>query len=352
MRKNIALLLVAVLMFGLSACGSSAPSETTALTAAEEGSTTGLRFENGTNKALCPVCNKTVEWMGLTQEYVNTIRVTDDNGELIDSAIMSGTVFASGHYYLAEDLEYYDSPVMGFFRGPGKGMTTCLHLNDHNITTPATTSIFGNSGVLNVMGNGVVTGYSPNETEGAAVRNGNRNANNGLNLYGGIYKKTDATSPNSPVVAFDGAGRTVSVYEGVVIDGGTGVAVYAHSAAAREKEGYLLLRGCTVYGDVKLAPLDTYATRADIIDCTIQGNVTIPKGHMLTVSGKVVIDKLALGDEVKLTAKDLTAESKITVEATGIFTGKLDTPEDYAAYFAPVDPTKKITVQDNALRCG
>lgn len=352
MKKWIALIVSAAILLCLTACGSSGePAGTTEQLPAEEGSSTGLQFEKGTNKALCPICEKKVEWMGLTQEYVDTIRVTDDNGELIDSAIMSGTVFESRHYYLAEDLTYNDSPVMGFFRGPGKGLTSCLHLNDHNITTPATTSIFGNSGVLNVMGNGIVTGYSPNLTEGAAVRNGNRNANNGLNLYGGTYKKTAETSADSPVVAFDGAGRCVSVYEGVVIDGGTGVAVFADSSAAREKEGFLLLQDCTVFGDVKLADLDVFATRAEIRNCKVKGTVTIPQGHLLTLFGKVEIDKLTLGEEVRLTAGELLDGSKITVDATGIFTGKLEAPDAYTGYFLPADPAKKITVQENALCC-
>ena len=351
MKRFLALLLAFVMLFALAACDGETESNTET-TQPAEGSGTGLQFEQGTNKALCPICNKTVEWMGLTQAYVDTILITDENGDTIDSAIMSGDVFASKHYYLEEDLVYYDSPVMGFFRGPGKGLTSCLHLNDHNITTPATTSIFGNSGVLNVMGNGVVTGYSPNQTEGAAVRCGNRNANNGLNLYGGIYKKTAQTSPDSPVVAFDGAGRAVSVFEGVVIDAGTGVAVFANSSESREKEGHLLLQGCTVYGDVNLAELEVYLTRAELKDCVIKGNVNVPAGHLVTVSGKLEIDKLLLGADVRMTATSLSAESKIGLEATGAFTGKLENPEAFLECFLPADANKKVTVQDGALSCG
>ena len=178
-----------------------------------------LKFEAGTTNAYCPACEKVVSWMGITQAYVDSLEVTPGK---TDSVFMSETTYATMHYYLAEDITNSDDPVMGFFRGPGAGKTACLHLNDHNLTTTKTTSIFGNSGVVNVMGNGVVTGYSPNDTEGAAVRNGNRNVKNGLNLYGGTYKKTANTAATSPVVCFDGAGRTVSIYDGVVIDGGTG----------------------------------------------------------------------------------------------------------------------------------
>ena len=350
MKKAAALILVLMMLVTLVACGGTSQ-DTPETTVEAEQSPTALKFEKGTNKALCPVCNKTVEWMGLTQAYVDTIQIKDEQGEIIDSAIMSGEVFASRHYYLEEDLIYRDSPVMGFFRGPGKGLTSCLHLNDHNITTTATTSVFGNSGILNVMGEGVVTGYSPNQTEGAAVRCGNRNANNGLNLYGGTYKKTETTSPDGPVVAFDGAGRAVSVYEGVVIDGGDGVAVFANSSASREKEGHLILQGCTVYGTVKLAEWDTYLTKADLIDCTIAGEVIVPAGHLANLSGKVQIEKLTLGEDVKLTATGLTDGSKIGLVADGIFTGKLESPETVATYFLPESP-KKITVQENALHCG
>jgi hypothetical protein len=240
---------------------------------------------------------------------------------------------------------------MGFFRGPGKGLTTCLDLNNHNITTPATTSIFGNSGVLNVFGDGIVTGYSPNEVEGAAVRCGNRNANNGLNLYGGTYKKTDQTAKSSPVVSFDGAGRCVSVYDGVVIDAGDGVAVFANSSASREKEGYLLLQGCVVTGDVVLAELDEYATKADIINATIHGTVTVPAGHSLMLSGKLEITNLSLGENVLANLVDLQQGTKIGLDAVGVFSLKHDQADSYAAYFLPADPTKKIKVTDSALVC-
>ena len=341
-KRIFALLLTLLAVAVLVACGNGKPAETQAPTTEEEGNT---RVEE------CPICKKTVSWMGLTQEYVDTIMITDEQGKTIDSAIMSGDVYETRHYYLAEDLTYNDSPVMGFFRGPGKGLTSCLDLNDHNITTPATTSIFGNSGVLNVFGEGVVTGYSPNNTEGAAVRCGNRNANNGLNLYGGTYKKTAQTAKTSPVVACDGAGRCVSVYDGVVIDGGDGVAVYAHSAEAREKEGYLLLQGCTVYGDVVLAKLDVYATRADIINTVINGTVTVPSGHNLALRGKVMIETLALDEGVLISLPDLAESSQIGLQAVGVFTKVTENADMYAGCFLPVDPDKKVNVVDKALHC-
>ena len=356
MKKLIGILLAAAMLLSLSACGSSNAGETTAnnnpdAVVENDSLTAPLQFASGSDEAYCPVCKKTVTWMALTQAYVDTIEVTNPDGSLIDSAIMSGKVFESGHYYLAEDLAYYDSPIMGFFRGPGNGQTTCLHLNDHNIDTPATTSIFGNSGVLNVMGNGVVTGYSPNHSEGAAVRHGNRNAKNAVNLYGGTYKKTELTGVNSPVVAFDGAGRMVSVFEGVVIDGGEGVAVFADSSAAREKEGYLTLKGCTVYGDVKLANYDTYATNVDITDASVSGKVIIPTGHTLKLSGKVEITKLSTGESVKVKLEALTAGTSIGIDAAGVFTAETEKAADYVAYFLPVDAAKKVVVKENALSC-
>jgi len=316
-----------------------------------ETKSTEQKTDEGTRQAYCEICKKDVSWMGLTQAYVDTIAVTDAQGETIDSAIMSGTVYETRHYYLAEDLVYNDSPVMGFFRGPGKGLTSCLDLNDHNITTPATTSIFGNSGVLNVMGNGVVTGYSPNDHEGAAVRCGNRNANNGLNLYGGIYKKTAETAKDSPVVAFDGAGRCVSVYDGVVIDAGDGVAVFADSSAAREKEGYLLLQGCKVTGDVVFAPFDGFLTNADFVNCTINGEVNVPAGHGLALNGKIVIGRLTLGENIRLQLGNLTEGTAIGLAASGAFTVKTDRAENFAHYFLPVDPDRKVMVQDGVLSC-
>ena len=91
-----------------------------------------LRFEAGTTNAYCPACEKTVSWMGITQEYVDSLEVVTD---VTDSVFMSGTTYETMHYYLAEDIINEDDPVMGFFRGPGAGLTACLHLNDHNLTT-------------------------------------------------------------------------------------------------------------------------------------------------------------------------------------------------------------------------
>lgn len=355
MKKFVGILLAVAMLLSLTACGGDA-GETTGTAAPDavqenDSLTAPLKFNEGSDKAYCPVCKKTVSWMGLTQAYVDTIEVTNPDGSIIDSAIMSGKVFESGHYYLAEDLAYYDSPIMGFFRGPGNGQTTCLHLNDHNIYTPSTTSVFGNSGVLNVMGNGIVTGYSPNHSEGAAVRNGNRNAKNAVNLYGGTYMKTESTGMDSPVVAFDGAGRMVSVFEGVVIDGGDGVAVFADSSAAREKEGFLTLKGCTVVGDVKLAKYDMYATNVDIADASISGTVTIPTGHTLRLSGKVEISKLSAGESVKIRLGELAEGTSVGIDAAGVFTDETEKAADYAAYFLPADPAKKVTVKDGTLSC-
>ena len=308
-----------------------------------------LQFEAGTTNAYCPACEKTVSWMGITQEYVDSLEVVTD---VTDSVFMSGTTYETMHYYLAEDITNEDDPVMGFFRGPGAGLTACLHLNDHNLTTTKTTSIFGNSGVVNVMGNGVVTGYSPNKTEGAAVRNGNRNAKNGLNLYGGTYKKTANTAATSPVVCFDGAGRTVSIYDGVVIDGGTGKAIFADSSSARQKEGFLKLYNCTINGDIVLADLDVYATNVEIVGATIDGTVTIPEGHNLSLAGKLAIDKLVLGEDVRIATKGITAGSTINIDADGIFTQATGSAAGYVDVFTPVDTHKKISVKDNALKCS
>ena len=83
MKKIICLILCAALMAACFAgCNTSETPETTTQAA-----------EDSTREALCPICDVTVTWMGLTQAYVDTIVVVDSKGELIDSAIMSGEVF-------------------------------------------------------------------------------------------------------------------------------------------------------------------------------------------------------------------------------------------------------------------
>ena len=137
-----------------------------------------------------------------------------------------------------------------------------------------------------------------------------------------------------------------------MIDGGDGVAVFADSSENRQREGSLLLQGCTVKGDVRLAPFSGFATYADVIDCTIDGEVTVPTGHELTLKGKVEIEKLTLGAEVKLTADALSEGTAVNVDASGVFTQTTDQAEAYLTYFTPADTSKTISVQDGALSCN
>ena len=153
------------------------------------------------------------------------------------------------------------------------------------------------------------------------------------------------------MVAFDGAGRCVSVYDGVVIDAVDGVAVFADSSASREKDGYLLLQGCTVNGDVVFAAFDAFATEADFVNCAVNGKVTVPEGHGLALEGKIVIETLSLGENVLLGIGNLQEGSTIGIDALGVFTVKTEKAAEAVTFFTPVDPARKVTLQDGALSC-
>ena len=68
MKKWISLLLCIAFLLCFAGCGAEdAPAVETTQSA-----------EDGIREQHCPICNKTVKWMGLTQAYVDTINVKNE----------------------------------------------------------------------------------------------------------------------------------------------------------------------------------------------------------------------------------------------------------------------------------
>lgn len=283
------------------------------------------------SQARCEVCNKTVTWTPVD----GSARVATVNG---------------GHYYLTDDVTFTDSSVTSFLSSPGTGgHKACFHLNGHNINATACKAIYINSGLLNVMGNGEVAGYCAKTDEGAAVYTNNRNALNGLNLYGGTYKRASTAKSTMPVIGFGPNGRAINIYEGATVDAGTGTALVFGGESSRQKQGYFNFYGCTINGNIKIGAFDTYVTNVKFVDATVNGTVTIPEGQNIVMSGKVKITNLVVPEGLTFSTKGLEAGTSIKVDATGIFTKQTGSAASYIGYFVPVNEKDKICVRDGAL---
>lgn len=143
----------------------------------------------------CPMCGaEAAQWQSLTADYAG-----------------SGNGPAAGHYYLTESLDNTTYTAIS-------GVTVCLHLNNCNITSTERAFWVGNSGTLNIMGEGIVTGtYTSTAARGVAmdVTEGN------VNLYGGTYKHSKGTNPR-PIIGLRDTSK-LKMYEGATIVGNPNV---------------------------------------------------------------------------------------------------------------------------------
>lgn len=298
-----------------------------------------LSFDAGTTNAYCPVCEKKVTWTAL-KDSTTMVVATD-----------------GGHYYLADDLTVAlsGSGIYAYFQAPGKtGHKACLHLNGHNLTNTKAPALHGSNGVLNVMGNGVVTGFQDSSTKsrGAAVQVNNYIKTNAVNLYGGTYRKMDGSHANAAVIGIRPNGGGVFVYEGVTIDATTGYAIYG--AAPNSVDHRLGLYGCTVNGNVEFlaAEVEGYQTKVEIHNTTINGTVKLSEDMSVLISGKLDIDKIVVPEELRLKTGGISADSVIGIEADGDFAYPIGNADDYTNIFVPADSNACVKVYDGVLAYG
>lgn len=302
--------------------------------------TDNLTF-TGSN-AYCPVCQKVVTWTAITQEQHGTTGV--------------GTPADGAHYYLAEDItaELSSSFISGPIRSGQVPHVACFHLNGHNVTNTGAGVIGGNSGILNVMGSGIVTGNlnMQDKTRGAAV-NINTTAPQGtVNLYSGTYAKAEGNAQQSIIAAHNNGG-TINIYEDVtVLCAVSENAVYVGNS--KNNNTTVNIYGGSLGGRVVAA--DRYGekeTHLTISGGTINGDVIVGKISSFTLSGapeiKGIVDLLS---GTKITLGDLTNTTAIQVKAEGIFTEVSDKAAQLVSKFAPAADYMPISVVDNALRTG
>ena len=147
---------------------------------------------DGKKMAVCPVCGgEPVEWQVLPQ-------------------ISAATSYTHSHYYLDKDLSNKSRYSMP------SGMTVCIHLNGHNITS--TSQVFwlgGGNSMLNVMGNGIVKGSytSAADNYGATMHFSSATAQ--ASLYGGTFGKTIKTEEHT--ITLEASQPKLTIYSGATL---------------------------------------------------------------------------------------------------------------------------------------
>ena len=151
---------------------------------------TNLSLNGG--KADCPVCGKNVTWSALSGTLTATKWPQPDT-----------------HYYLTGDVTYTGTDY-GFGYAKSETQTTCLHLNGHNITSTTGKAASFGGGVVNIMGNGIVSGAGT-AYGGATIHTWGDGT---LNLYGGTYTKGASQYPVIFLNAY-----TLNMYDGTTVEG-------------------------------------------------------------------------------------------------------------------------------------
>lgn len=277
---------------------------------APEGVNDALVFAEGTTKAMCPVCKIEVEWTAITQETHGETRL--------------GTLAAEGgmHFYLAEDVTY--TGTGDFVQAPqATNKTGCFHLNGHNFTATQARPFFGNSGILNVMGNGIVTGGTNGNGNAATVGINTGGSGGKINLYGGTYTKLE-TCDTSAVIFINANGGKIDIYKDVKVIGlGSKPAITVVGSAL--VPAILNVDGAVIEGELRITPDAKVANRVNkdfqvnLKNASVTSVVLNSLGK-LTVAGDTVITKLTVETDAKFNVGALGENASIDVSGEGVLT--------------------------------
>jgi len=297
-----------------------------------------LKFAEGSNVAKCPACGDEVTWTPVSQAADTTTKI--------------GVAEAGAHYYLTEDITFTGSGSTGFITGPtAQGTTACLHLNGHDLTSTKAAAIYSpyaRMGVLNVMGNGTVSGNASGA--GTTVYLSSQKASGAINLYGGTYVKP-ASNSASMVALINGG--SIHVYDGVWLQGnGSGNAVYM-DLAGNANTTFAVHGGKVTGGEMAVAEGAGTKTRRFIIDGSayVEEMVIRNTNVVVELSGNPVIDRIALKPNGMLTVGTLTEGAKIGVSTSGLFTAPFEKAEEYLAYFYAWNEPDSISVTEADALC-
>jgi len=292
-----------------------------------------LQFAEGSTQAQCPVCKTDVTWTPFSQSEDTTAKI--------------GTPAAGTHYYLTEDITYTGSSA-GFIAAPiNQNETACLHLNGHNLTATAYTAIhspYASAGILNVMGEGTVSGNRSGT--GTTIYLSSQSAEGRLNLYGGTY--VQPVSNTSSMTAIINGG-SIHVYDDAWLKGSGSNNTAYMDLASNAAATFAVHGGKVTDGELAVAQSDSKNTRTILVDGRSYVEQMTIRNAKITVeiAGAPTIDYLAMTSGTKLTVGTLVKGAKIGISAqNGAFTNAFANAGAYADYFFAWNEPDSISVTD------
>ncbi|MBR4862967.1 MAG: DUF4886 domain-containing protein [Oscillospiraceae bacterium] len=276
-------------------------------------------LSGGNVTAHCPKCDKDVTWTPLDI-------LTADRKEFKDG----------GHFYLEKDVS---NKGFYFFH-----KNACLHLNGHNITSTARAIYAETGAVLNIMGDGTVTGKGISNS--TCDRGGALDIAGVANLYGGTYKHTGSY----PTVVSRGSSGGISIYNGTRITGTSGVS----GNNVRIHVSYLKVYGGVIENGIADQGGNIYGgknAKITIAGGTITGGTVYmaETATSLTLTGAPKVHVINNFDGPKANITGLTEGADIQMVGQGTLTEACDNIESCAAYISSPNELVKLSVKDNAL---
>lgn len=275
-------------------------------------------LSGGTVTAQCPYCNVAATWQPL-------------------SAITSNQEFKNGgHFYLTKDVS--NKAFYFFYKN------SCLHLNGHNITSTVRAIYAETGSVLNIMGDGTVTGKGLSHS--ACDRGGALDIAGVANLFGGTYKHTGGY----PVVTTRGGKGGISIYDGTRITGTSGIS----GSNVRVYVSYLNVYGGIIENGIAEQGGNIMATKNAVINIaggTVTGGTVYMRedATSLTLSGSPKVDVINNFDGPAADISGLTEGADIQIVGQGTLTKSHANIEQYAQYLHSPNELVELSIQDNAV---
>lgn len=281
-----------------------------------------LVFAEGTTTAVCPYCQKSVEWEA----------ISDDTAQV--------NLQGKKHYYLAKDLNFSTLANTGtalMYDVYGEVNMSCLHLNGHNLISNGRAIYPG--GYMNIMGNGIVSGNYTHATQiRGATLDVNGAASSRLNLFGGTYTKA-AENTRMPVMAFFINGGNINMYAGATIDG-TNTSVNAIGSAGcllidntEGKPGNFTMYGGTIKNGTNAS------SHGGNVRVNAYGNFTMYDG---TISGGAA--PIEYGGNIYVAGGTLNLLGGSVLNGNARMGGNIATQKNATAGVSPVMVLKNVTI--------
>lgn len=285
----------------------------------------------------CMVCQKNVQWTALDQETYATTAY--------------GTAADGAHLYLAEDITCTSTEGSGFLMASATaGQTVCFHLNGHSLTTTKIRALYGNTGVLNVLGSGTVAGCLSSANYGATVQINTSNSKGVVNLYSGTYRQYEKAGTGTYVAAIRSTGGAINVYEEAHIDGSvTGNAIWTGTASSTNS--ILGLYNTVVDGKVYISGSASKTSKLTLDNAKVNGTVDVNGVSTVVLQGAPVVTLLDMEKASLATLVSMHDGASISVSASGCFTEENTKTADYSRYFKAANSGEKIVVLNNTLLC-